>query len=432
MLTDIRLWKKYPILLLIRLAQNTIRTTALLFFILVISLMTTSQAVADLPVGFIAISLGLNWILMLYFGAKLGRYKIMLYPLMFVLNPFFNWLYMVYGIFTCGQRTWGGPRADAGKADEKVSPEQAIAEAEAKGDDLNVVPETFKPAVELARRKSGRQTPLMPSSRLEGRFAPAEQLPGGWYNQLNDSSGLRADMTPRDGDEELVIYHKGPRRDSTDSFTTSHASVTLPRRLESFFGLEDLRQYYAQLDEQRPAGGAFLEAAIEQEPEQTAPAFGNGPIPPRQEPSVGSLRSVESDSSISMHFRVPARRPQMPPANGSQAPIQPPTVRQPTRPTDHDPVPSRPTLTVPAAVHQSSAARTGLSPLARKSYTRLATDDAPSTAGTSTEVEVRVPRSASTDDDEAPRGRVRRVSVGADGRRRLSKQPRGSRSSSRA
>ena len=71
----------------------------------VVSVLTTSQRIDQLPVGFIAVSLGLNWALMLYFGAKLGRYKIMLYPIMFVLNPFFNWIYMVYGIFTAGQRT---------------------------------------------------------------------------------------------------------------------------------------------------------------------------------------------------------------------------------------------------------------------------------------------------------------------------------------
>jgi chitin synthase len=98
MLTDIRLWKRYPLLLVIRLAQNTIRTTALLFFILVISLLTTSQKVSNLPVGFIAVSLGLNWVLMIYFAAKLGRYKVVLYPLMFVVNPAFNWLYMVVSI----------------------------------------------------------------------------------------------------------------------------------------------------------------------------------------------------------------------------------------------------------------------------------------------------------------------------------------------
>lgn len=88
MLTDVRLWRRYPLLLVIRLAQNTIRTTALLFFILVISLLTTSQKIT-------AVSLGLNWVLMIYFAAKLGRYKVVLYPLMFVVNPAFNWLYMV-------------------------------------------------------------------------------------------------------------------------------------------------------------------------------------------------------------------------------------------------------------------------------------------------------------------------------------------------
>lgn len=86
MLTDIRLWKRYPLLLIIRLATNTIRTTALLFFIMVISIITTAQKIANLPVGFIAVSLGLNWVLMIYFGAKLGRFKVMLYPVMFVVS----------------------------------------------------------------------------------------------------------------------------------------------------------------------------------------------------------------------------------------------------------------------------------------------------------------------------------------------------------
>jgi chitin synthase len=56
MLTDIRLWKRYPLLVLIRLAQNTIRTTALLFVIMVISMITTSQKISNLPVGFVRIT----------------------------------------------------------------------------------------------------------------------------------------------------------------------------------------------------------------------------------------------------------------------------------------------------------------------------------------------------------------------------------------
>lgn len=86
MLTDHRLWRRYPFLCFIRLAQNTIRTTALLFFVMVIALMTTSQTINQLPVGFIAVSLGLNWFLMCYFATNLGRYKILLYPLLFIVS----------------------------------------------------------------------------------------------------------------------------------------------------------------------------------------------------------------------------------------------------------------------------------------------------------------------------------------------------------
>jgi chitin synthase len=264
MLTDIRLWYRYPILCILRLMQNTIRTTALLFFIMVISLMTTSQRIDQLPVGFIGVSLGLNWLLMLYFGAKLGRYKIWLYPVMFVLNPFFNWMYMVYGIFTAGQRTWGGPRADAGKADEKISPQEAIEQAEEGGDDLNVVPETFKTAAEVKRKKSGRQgripqVPLQPSDHLEGRFAPAERMPGGWYQQANESALTIPDNFPRNPDAPPVPLHPRDSFDSVMSYNSMGGSIFMPRRVESFMALEDAEMYHTNQQSQKPAGGAFYE-----------------------------------------------------------------------------------------------------------------------------------------------------------------------------
>ncbi|CAK7232471.1 hypothetical protein SCUCBS95973_008270 [Sporothrix curviconia] len=180
MLTDWRLWKRYPILIFVRFMQNTIRTTALLFFIMVLALMTTSKKIADLPVGFIAVSLGLNWVMMIYFGFKLRRFKIMLYPLMFVLNPFFNWYYMVYGIFTAGQRTWGGPRADAAAADgDKTTVQEAIEQAEKQGDDLNIVPETFLPAAEVQRQKSGKRLPVANGKGGSGRGAHSSMAAAG-------------------------------------------------------------------------------------------------------------------------------------------------------------------------------------------------------------------------------------------------------------
>ncbi|KAK7697893.1 hypothetical protein SLS64_013062 [Diaporthe eres] len=240
MLTDWRLWRRYPVLVLYRFCQNTIRTTALLFFVMVLALLSTEKSIADLPVGFIAVSLGLNWLMMIYFGAKLRRYKIWLYPMMFVLNPFFNWYYMVYGIFTAGQRTWGGPRADAAAADKNTTVQEAIEHAEQTGDDLNIKPETFIPAVmeqqqqqqlnsdeearmagqRRRRRASARRggggdggglgrtrSVLQPPPQVEGLFAAPLRTEGGVYRypdpgaessgSTDFSSSTGADAAPK-------------------------------------------------------------------------------------------------------------------------------------------------------------------------------------------------------------------------------------------
>lgn len=253
MLTDIRLWRQYPILCVVRFAQNTIRTTALLFFIMVISLITTSQKISQLPVGFIAVSLGLNWALMLYFAARLGRYKIMLYPLMFVVNPFFNWLYMIYGIFTAGQRTWGGPRADAGAADTKVTPGAVIERAEATGDDLNVIPETFKPAIESVTRRKSIKSTVQPSQGVEGRFTSS---------QLDHHGGRQTDEEAKDFVPDSPNgFLPNSRRHSAESWRTTHTkqSIVTPRRVESFVTPADALAYQNAQASQPAAGGAFFE-----------------------------------------------------------------------------------------------------------------------------------------------------------------------------
>lgn len=445
MLTDVRLWKRYPLLCVIRLAQNTIRTTALLFLILVISIITTAQTISNLPAGFIAVSLGLNWVLMIYFGARLGRYKVMLYPLMFVVNPVFNWLYMVYGIFTAGQRTWGGPRADAGKADVHTTPAQAIEQAAETGDELNVVPETFKPAVEAGMRRLPHHTPLMPPSRLEGRFAPAEELPGGWFRQSNDSGVLYADMTPRE--VEGTHYWKGIRRDSMES---THSGVSTldtgytPRRVESIFSPEDAVAYVDRQAQQRPAGGAHYEQANRME---VVPAFSNGPLKTKPAAPAFSIYSAISDSSVDMHFGVPHRVPTQPvngvePSRTGDLPLE---VRVPARQPTARRRSAEGAVAVPHAVHRPGehywqgphigSSHRGRSPLARRSFTRLAspptedpsTDNSPMNAAEVIELERVVAAGASLEADW--RGRQRN-----DSRRRprkLSKQRHGSRPSSK-
>lgn len=237
MLTDARLWRQYPLLCCMRFMQNTIRTTALLFVIMVIALCTTSAKLKTLPVGFIGVSLGLNYILMLYFGFKLKRFKVCFYPIMFVVNPFFNWIYMVYGIFTAGQRTWGGPRADAGAAGVKTSPQEAIEHAIKTGDELNVIPETFRPAVE-ARKRRGRTSTigLQPPDTIEGRFVPAAEQPGGWFKQgaVSESSLQGASGANRPGKVE-----EGHASDCSDS---DSVSVHTPRRLTSIIAEDELRR----------------------------------------------------------------------------------------------------------------------------------------------------------------------------------------------
>ena len=364
MLTDVRLWRRYPILCIVRFMQNTIRTTALLFFIMVISLITTSQKVKNLPVGFIAISLGLNWILMLYFGAKLGRYKIMLYPIMFVINPFFNWVYMVYGIFTAGQRTWGGPRADAGTADQGTTAQQAIEQAEAAGDDLNVVPETFKAAA-AAQKHRPAAVPLQPSDSMEGRFAPAQKLPGGWYQQANDSGLTLPNMMPRNPNVPNVPLHPRTSMDSFVSTDTNMNSVYMPRRVESIIDPEDARVYHKTQANQRPAGGAYFEAERHNSP---------------YEVNSGSNKhayheSVESLGDESMYQglgKQPQRGDASSPTSGNNSPLAKEYGNS--------------GLEVPKAAHNRPShrdssgsfgpnTRQGRSPLARASFVRTNTDE---------------------------------------------------------
>lgn len=224
MLTDGRLWRKYTLLCIVRLMQNTVRTTALLFTIMIVSVASTSNPAQNLPWQFILISCGLNWLMMLYFAIRLKRWKAALYPIMFIANPFMNWIYMVYGIFTAGQRTWGGPRTDAAAANAKISPQAAIEQAIAAGDDLNIIPETFKPALEASKRRT-RPSVLQPSSSVEGRFVAGDQASGDLLQHANVS------------DPELM-----PGKCEFADFSDSEGiSVHTPRRVDDLVGEKTFR-----------------------------------------------------------------------------------------------------------------------------------------------------------------------------------------------
>lgn len=227
MLTDGRLWRKYPMLCALRFMTVTIRTTSMLLLMTVVSVSSTSSSLQHLPWEFMCISCGLNWILMFYFAVRLHRWKSLLYPLMFTISPFMNWIFMVYGIFTAGQRTWGGPRVDAGAADSEVTPQQAIEHAIETGDDLNVKPETFKPAMEVRRRRV-RPSALQPSSSVEGRFVPAEPGPSQLWEK-----GL---PSPAASDSEMSAHLRRWEHNSLDMSDTEGISVHTPQRVTSISG----------------------------------------------------------------------------------------------------------------------------------------------------------------------------------------------------
>lgn len=148
-----------------------------------------------------------------------------------------NWVYMVYGIFTAGQRTWGGPRADAGQADLSTSPQAAIEHALATGDDLNVVPETFRSATEAKRlifTSRSAHVPSRPAGYLKSRSRSSDSEDGTIPpHVMSNAPPARAAITPRH-----VTLHPRASWDSTITASSAGQPVYLPRRVESFIDLE--------------------------------------------------------------------------------------------------------------------------------------------------------------------------------------------------
>lgn len=211
----------------------------------------------------------------------------------------------------------------------------------------------------------------------------------------------------------------------------SSRSTLVPRRVESIFGPEAVTAYQNQQASQRPAGGAYYETPRLRSATHTgmvqteAQRHQDAALPDEYGANKGkqraaSVHSVASESSVSLHFGVPRRSLEPDP------PAQVPSYI-PTRAQEDATTMSSLALPIPTYQPGSSAVRNGRSPLARKSFTRLA-PTSPDGERREVEVEVRVPRRASTMEDEERRGRRGRRSISVDGRgrRRLSKQRQGS------
>lgn len=243
-------------------------------------------------------------------------------------------------------------------------------------------------------------------------------------------------MTTRNSGE-MAAYH-GAMRTSWQylgrSSSESNRSSFVPRRVESIVGVEAMAAYQNQQAAQRPAGGAYYEAPrpgtrpynvnIPDLGRHDAVLSNNQGNQKGKQRAAGSDQTLGSDDSIPLHFGIPPR-------DSEPEPRAQPHSYTPIRAQDD--VPTVPGLGLPVPTYRpgSSAVRTGRSPLARKSFTRLA-PTSPTSEPSEVEVEVRVPRRPSMSDEEETRGRRgrrrrRSISVDVQGRRRLSKQGRGSR-----
>ncbi|KAG0197184.1 hypothetical protein BGX28_009305 [Mortierella sp. GBA30] len=112
-LSDPHLWAKYPWLLAFRLIQDIVNGTSMVSYVTIVGIATGMQHWSIIWLALLAAYFLINWAMMFTYGFWLGRYKAMLYPLMFTIGPFVTWFLLVYGVITANERTWGGPRADA-------------------------------------------------------------------------------------------------------------------------------------------------------------------------------------------------------------------------------------------------------------------------------------------------------------------------------
>ncbi|KAF9577987.1 hypothetical protein BGW38_006475, partial [Lunasporangiospora selenospora] len=137
-LSDPHLWKKYPWLLTFRLIQDIVNGTSMVSFVTVAAIATGMQNWSLIWLGLLVAYFVVNQGLMFTYGIFLGRKKAWLYPMMFIVGPFVTWYLLVHGVITANERTWGGPRADAGSStDEEKQAGENGGERASNEDDYN-------------------------------------------------------------------------------------------------------------------------------------------------------------------------------------------------------------------------------------------------------------------------------------------------------
>lgn len=227
------------------------------------------------------------------------------------------------------------------------------------GDDLNVIPETFKPAVEAQNNQLVRTgVHLLPPDQVEGRFAAAERLPGGWYQQGNDS------LVSSGGNGLSTAPARNPLhpRDSFDSNFSAgtNTSVYMPRRVESIMGEEDRKKYAMAQASQRDPGGAYFMGGP-----PLGKMYNPGHVYEISEADLKKAGFADSVESLeSYHDRPDQKRIEG--YNG---------MEESSEQSPSETSPSYGALTVPQSTSAGQNRRSGRSPLARVSLIRTASNE---------------------------------------------------------
>ncbi len=256
-----------------------------------------------------------------------------------------------------------GPRADAAAADGDTTAQEAIEQAEEAGDDLNIIPESFMPAAEIQRKKSGKKrsagigrakSVLQPPEKLNGMFTAPERSEYGWYQHPDDSMVSLSVLVGSSSHEgRRIPLHP---RDSFDSFLSAYTagnSVYMPRRVESLMSDEDRRKY-----EMAQASQLNFSGHLSSPPSGQVYEYSDAEL---QE--AGFTDSVESQAGRLTHRRV---------ASNDYGRSRSPSPDRPAASPGDPALSARPPPVAPASARTG---RTGRSPLERASFIRASTLD---------------------------------------------------------
>lgn len=211
-----------------------------------------------------------------------------------------------------------------------------------------MVPETFKPAAE-AQKNQLAKIPLQPPDRIEGRFAAAERLPGGWYQQGNDSMVSMGGAGLASGGLGRMQLHPRDSFDSNFSAQTSTHSIYMPRRVESIMDEENQKKYAMAQATQRAGGGTYATAP------PTGQIYEMDEIELRKGGWKDSVESLADDQNRPDHRRISSL--------GSMG----------GTPGDGSPLDTG--LRIPRPVSTAHTHRSGRSPLGRVSLIRSVSSD---------------------------------------------------------